>query len=166
MEPFGWTDKYSVRAQIAIGLGFVAVALLVVAMLLLNIGKGTGPQMAPFIVMLLGFGGFVLWRASRRVEDEKPAAAKAAAHSDPVLRVALQLGDRGDWAGAIRQLDSVIAMRPDHAEALAQRGFAYAELGETDRAMADWEEALTLTRDPDIIGGIRQATELLRETGV
>jgi len=68
MEPFGWTDKYSVKAQIVIGLAFIGLALLIVAMLLLNIGKGTSAQMAPFIVTAFGFGGFVLWRASQRVE--------------------------------------------------------------------------------------------------
>jgi len=164
MEPFGWTDKYSTKTQITIGLAFVGLALLIVVMLLLDIGKGTGAQMAPFILTALGFGGFILWRATQRVEDEKAASARATAHDDPALQAALQLGDRGDWSGAIRHLDSVIAMHPDHAEALAQRGFAYAELGETDRAMADWEGALTLTRDPDIIASIGQATQLLRRS--
>lgn len=159
MEPFGWTDKYSIKTQIAIGLAFIGLALLIVAMLLLNIGKGTGAQMAPFIVTALGFGGFILWRASQRVEDEK-----AAAPDDPDLRAAVRLGDSGDWGGAIEHLDRVIATHPDHAEALAQRGFAYAELGETERAMADWEEALTLTHDPDIIAGIGQATQLVRRS--
>ena len=164
MEPFGWTDKYSIKTQITIGLAFVGLALLIVAMLLLNIGKGTGAQMAPFIVTALGFGGFVLWRASQRVEDEKAVVARATAHDDPDMRTAVRLGDSGDWSGAIEHLDRVITTHPDHAEALAQRGFAYAELGETDRAMADWEEALTLTHDPDIIAGIRQATQLLRRS--
>ena len=82
MEPFGWTDKYSIKTQIMIGLAFVGLALLIVVMLLLDIGKGTSAQMAPFIVTALGFGGFILWRASQRVKDEKAAAAKPAAHDD------------------------------------------------------------------------------------
>ena len=56
-------------------------------------------------------------------------------------------------------------MNPHHGNALAQRGFAYAELGEANIAIADMEEALALTDDPDLIADLEAAIKELREGG-
>lgn len=68
MELFGWTDKYSIKVHIAIGVAFLAFAVLIAALISFNVGKGTGDQMWVFPISAMVFGGIVLWRAKDRIE--------------------------------------------------------------------------------------------------
>ncbi len=74
-----------------------------------------------------------------------------------------ELGDKGRWQEAIAEFDKAITMNPNYGDALDQRGFAYAELGEVNRALADMERAIALTGDPDTIADIEADIEELRK---
>lgn len=50
----------------------------------------------------------------------------------------------GDLEKALLYLDKALAIKPDHVQALLFRGAAYAKLGETEAADADWTRALEL----------------------
>ena len=75
----------------------------------------------------------------------------------------LELGDEGRWKEAITEFDAALSLNPDHGSAHAQRGFAYAELGEVDRAIADIHHAAAQTRDPKIAADLENAIQALRE---
>ena len=77
----------------------------------------------------------------------------------------LDLGDEAKWREAVWEFDRAIDLNPKHANAYAQRGFAYAELGDSQRAVADMEKATSLTRDPNIIAGLKAAIDKLRGDG-
>lgn len=56
------------------------------------------------------------------------------------------------WEAAIDHLTRSIDMNPNEdAVATAERGFAYAELGEKDRAVSDMRAAIRLTNDADLL---------------
>ncbi len=78
-------------------------------------------------------------------------------------RRGLELGDKAEWRKAITEFDRVIDLNPNHGAAYTQRGFAYAELGKTDKAIADFENALSRTRDPKAIAYIEAEIKQLRE---
>ena len=63
---------------------------------------------------------------------------------DPLFQTGLQLIAEDQPAAAIEKLNQVIELRPEFAEAWNNRGNAYSVLGEEDRALADYERALTL----------------------
>lgn len=50
--------------------------------------------------------------------------------------------DIGEYADAVRDLDTALEMEPTHANALTWRGFAYERLGSTDAALRDYESAV------------------------
>ena len=63
MELFDWTDKYPVKVHVAIGLAFLAFALIFGALIALDIGKGSGPGLLFFPLFSLFAGSIILWRA-------------------------------------------------------------------------------------------------------
>ena len=66
-------------------------------------------------------------------------------------------------AEAIGEFGAALSLNPSHANAHAQRGFAYAELGHRDEAIADLERAKALTDDPDIVADLVAAIVAIRE---
>ena len=78
------------------------------------------------------------------------------------FRKGMELDDEGRWQEAIAEFDKAISLNPNHVDALAQRGYAYAELGEANRAIADLEKAIALTRDPDTIADLEADIKKLR----
>lgn len=54
------------------------------------------------------------------------------------------LFERVRYSAAAESYTCAIQRRPDYAPAFAKRGYAYAALGDSDRALADYEQALTL----------------------
>jgi hypothetical protein len=68
MEPFGWTDKYPVKVHVAIGLVFLAFAIVFGALIALDIGKGSGPGLWFFPLFALFGGSIILWRAKDRIQ--------------------------------------------------------------------------------------------------
>jgi tetratricopeptide (TPR) repeat protein len=64
---------------------------------------------------------------------------------------------RGAWADAEREVQAVLAARPDHADALAMRAEIREHLGRPLDAAADWAAAADRTEDPE-----RAAARLFR----
>ncbi|PSB56190.1 tetratricopeptide repeat protein [Chamaesiphon polymorphus] len=52
--------------------------------------------------------------------------------------------DRGDLAGAIAHLDRAIFFHPDLAYLYAERANFYAQIGQIDRSIADYDRAIEL----------------------
>jgi tetratricopeptide (TPR) repeat protein len=52
--------------------------------------------------------------------------------------------DRGDLAGAIAHLDRAICFHPDLAYLYAERANFYAQIGQIDRSIADYDRAIEL----------------------
>ncbi len=63
---------------------------------------------------------------------------------DPLFQTGMQLIAEDEPAAAIEKLNQVIELKPEFAEAWNHRGNAYSDLGEEDRALADYERAITL----------------------
>lgn len=63
---------------------------------------------------------------------------------DGLVRRASALHEAGDYAGAIREYDDVIQLRPTHAAAYNNRGFARRLAGDVDGAIADYTRAIEL----------------------
>ncbi len=74
-----------------------------------------------------------------------------------------ELGDEGKWQEAIHYFGAALRLNPSHSNAHAQRGFAYAETGQRDEAIADLERAKALTDDPDIVADLVAAIVAIRE---
>jgi TonB family protein len=68
----------------------------------------------------------------------------SSAASGDARRAARELLSRGDFDGAIKGLDALIAKDPDDASALADRGTAHLDKYENELAHTDFDRALTL----------------------
>jgi tetratricopeptide (TPR) repeat protein len=84
--------------------------------------------------------------AEDRISDQellRPMGVKQQrAHDAAGYRLA-----RKDYAGAIRLLDEAIALQPRFAVAITERGFAYVELGDLPKALADMDAVVRLAPD-------------------
>ena len=49
---------------------------------------------------------------------------------------------KGDFDGALQDLDNALQLDPDFTYALSMRGMAYLQKGDLDRAIQDFEDAL------------------------
>ncbi len=61
-----------------------------------------------------------------------------------MFQVSIALIQHKDIEQAIERLDEIIAYKPDFAEAWNKRGDAYSQLGDMDRALADYRRVLQL----------------------
>ena len=73
----------------------------------------------------------------------------------------LVLYDMRQYDRAIRDLDRAINVSPDHAPSFNLRGLAYAAIGETRRAIQDFDQAVQL--DAQLRQGVRQSRQHLPE---
>jgi tetratricopeptide (TPR) repeat protein len=71
----------------------------------------------------------------------------------------------GDLAGALRDYDAALVLRPEAAQAYFRRGAVYHDLGEYGPARRDWEEVLNSSPPGDITERARSRLERLREEG-
>jgi tetratricopeptide (TPR) repeat protein len=83
-----------------------------------------------------------------RMKPENEADWRAA--EEQHLQRGLELSGRRKWTEAIRDFEATITLNPSHPLAHAQRGLAYAQLGNIDRAIADVERATSLSEDDDL----------------
>ena len=90
-------------------------------------------------------------------------AASSPEDEEQLFQRGCELANEGRWEEAIAQFDKTITMNPHHGNAYAQRGFVYAELGEANEAIADMEDALSLTDEPELIADLEAAIKKLRE---
>lgn len=100
--------------------------------------------------------------------DEAVAELKSvlgdAATPSVVLSVrAAALGGAGRLAEAIAVQDEILELDPNSPGIWAQRGVFLAKLGETERARASFQEAITRTSDPALIAQIELELESLLE---
>ena len=65
----------------------------------------------------------------------------------------------GKFKQAIEVFDKVIQMQPDHGLAHANRGVAYKNLGEYKRAAADFQNALSILKDPKRVSQVKRHLE-------
>ncbi|MEE8605971.1 MAG: tetratricopeptide repeat protein [Nitrospiraceae bacterium] len=114
------------------------------------------------IALTLGVGLLLLLVTSEPKRVDSPERATRERRVEHYRR-GLELGDKAEWRKAITEFDRVIDLDPNHGAAYTQRGFAYAELGKTDKAIADFENALSRTRDPKAIAYIEAEIKQLRE---
>ena len=70
--------------------------------------------------------------------------------------------DKCDYDQAIADFDEAIALDPQDALAYANRGYAYYNLGDDDKAIADYERALELGLE---LSDHEAVEELLKELG-
>ncbi|MCH7577185.1 MAG: tetratricopeptide repeat protein [Chloroflexi bacterium] len=110
----------------------------------------------------------ILLRSGRKaIEADIALVIESASEFNPPgeehSRRGLELRAKGKWQDAIREFDAAIELNPSHALAHAERGFAYGELGEANRAITDMERAIALTRDPDAIADLEAEIKELRE---
>ncbi len=98
-----------------------------------------------------------------RMKPENEADWRAA--EEQHLQSGLELSDRRKWPEAIRDFEATITLNPSHALAHAQRGLAYAQLGNTDRAVADVELATSRSDDDDLGTHriVKDALQVVRE---
>ena len=66
-----------------------------------------------------------------------------------------------DWAGAIGDLDTLIALDPNFAEIYNERGFARRQLGDLHGARDDFDRCITLGTDLPLAYGNRAEVELM-----
>lgn len=85
--------------------------------------------------MILGLG-LLAGSTSDAARADDPAATERA---EAKARIA-----RSDWTGAIEHLDRVLAIHPDDARALVERGHCHAERGDKGRARTDLDRAIAL----------------------
>lgn len=73
---------------------------------------------------------------------------------------------RDDWAAVLRICDRQLMLAPDLPEALRDRGLAWLELGQGQRAAEDLERFLARHPDADGAPALRRALEQARRSRV
>jgi len=86
--------------------------------------------------------------------EEAPGASTAQAQA---------AADAGDYAGALRLLQPIVAAEPGNADALNLVGYASRKLGRLDQAATFYRAALAV--DPNHLGALEYQGELFVMTG-
>jgi tetratricopeptide (TPR) repeat protein len=78
--------------------------------------------------------------------------------ADPLFQTGMALMAEDDIPAAVEKFDEVMVLKPDFAEVWNRRGDAYAALGDEDRALADYAQALKL--NPYEFGAMQSSGEI------
>ncbi len=78
--------------------------------------------------------------------------------ADPLFQTGMALMAEDDIPAAVEKFDEVMVLKPEFAEVWNRRGDAYAALGEEDRALADYAQALKL--NPYEFGAMQSSGEI------
>ncbi len=118
---------------------------------------------------LLGFVYYFIgsfWAASDNHEDAIKAynlALKLDGDAEIIFARGVSRFRLDDYAGAIDDFSSVIAVAPDTAEAYINRGLAYQNTGESQRAMADYNRSISV--DPDNVHAYIMRGNAMKDKG-
>jgi len=85
--------------------------------------------------MIRGMAEQAVWGLWMRTDDSV---------ADPLFQAGLQLLVEDEPEQAFEKFNQVILLKPDFAEAWSRRGDAYQNQGDSERALADYEYALSL----------------------
>lgn len=124
-----------------------------------EIGK---PEDAPVLLAALwdeealirGMAEQAVWGLWMRTDDSV---------ADPLFQTGMQMLVEDEPALALEKLNQVILLKPEFAEAWSRRGDAYQNLGDSDRALAEYEHALTL--NPSNFGAMERCGQVWLERG-
>lgn len=83
--------------------------------------------------------------------------------ADPLFQTGVQMLIEDEPALALEKFNEVILLKPDFAEAWSRRGDAYQNLGDSDRALLEYEHALTL--NPSNFGAMENCGHVWLERG-
>lgn len=103
-----------------------------------------GRRRAAGAVLVFGTLGAMLSASSAGSTVNQTRSVQEVPSRVPALPEARRLIERGDLEGARRILDLSLRGRPDHVEALVERGNVRFKLGELEGARADYERATEL----------------------
>jgi tetratricopeptide (TPR) repeat protein len=78
--------------------------------------------------------------------------------ADPLFQTGMALMAEDDIPGALEKFDEVMVLKPEFAEVWNRRGDAYAALGDEERALADYAQALKL--NPYEFGAMQSSGEI------
>lgn len=78
--------------------------------------------------------------------------------TDPLFQTGMALMAENDLPAAVEKFDEVMALKPEFAEVWNRRGDAYAALGDEERALADYAQALKL--NPYEFGAMQSSGEI------
>jgi tetratricopeptide (TPR) repeat protein len=78
--------------------------------------------------------------------------------ADPLFQTAMALMAEDDIPAAVEKFDEVMVLKPEFAEVWNRRGDAYAALGDEERALADYAQALKL--NPYEFGAMQSSGEI------
>jgi tetratricopeptide (TPR) repeat protein len=115
------------------------------------------PGLALVLALLVGLAA---WPAGAVMSgDESPRAPS----SDTDYAAGVIAFDQGDWQGVIDHMTKVIERRPWHDNAHSLMGFAYRKLGDYDRSLLFYGQALEL--NPHNRGALEYLGEAYLEIG-
>ena len=78
--------------------------------------------------------------------------------ADPLFQTGMALLAEDDATAAVLKFDEVMVLKPEFAEVWNRRGDAYAALGDEERALADYAQALKL--NPYEFGAMQSSGEI------
>jgi tetratricopeptide (TPR) repeat protein len=78
--------------------------------------------------------------------------------ADPLFQTGMALMAEDDIPAAVEKFDEVMVLKPEFAEVWNRRGDAYAALGDEERALADYAQALKL--NPYEFGAMQSSGEI------
>jgi protein O-GlcNAc transferase len=110
---------------------------------------------APFDVAA-AFAEAMSFHRAGRIADAEAVYRKIVAtqpdHFDSLHLLGVALHQRGDHAGAVRQIDAALAVNPKSVSAFSNRGSALKALGRLDEALASYDSALAIKADhPEVL---------------
>ena len=69
---------------------------------------------------------------------------------------------KGEYDKAIADCNKAIELDPELALAYFDRGFAYMELGEKEKALSDFEQCIEVSKNPVLIQQVQEILDELR----
>jgi len=81
------------------------------------------------------------------IEPEVPVKPDKSAEADGIYQRAIEMGNQGRFGEALSLIQQVLALQPDHVDALNDQGVLQFNLGNVSMAVESYEKALDLQND-------------------